>query len=442
MEAVTPAKLTALTKDLVSQAKKMGASAAEAAASLDSGFAINVRKNEVETVEHHKAKNLTITVYFGSRSGSAATSDLKPEAINIALAKACHIARFTEEDSCAGLAEKELMAYSYPDLDLYHPWPIKIEEAIELAKNCEAKGCAYDKRITNSEGAAVNTFASFGVYANSHDFCGTTLATRHGISCSLIAEHNQEMQRDYYYTVARLASDLENYEAVATKAAKRSVARLGAKKIATQKSPVIFAAEIASSLIGSFIKAIHGANLYRKASFLLDHLKQQVFSKYVTIAENPFMPRALGSAPFDAEGVKLEKTNIITDGVLERYVLDSYTARKLNMKTTGNAGGVHNLIVKTGELNLEELLKKMGTGLLVTEFMGGNVNTVTGDYSRGVFGYWVENGGIAYPVTGATVAGNLKDIFLGIQEVSNDVDYRANILTGSILVDEMTIAGS
>ena len=442
MDALTPSEIKTLATTIIATAKKMGANAAEVAAGLDSGFAVNVRKNEVETVEHHKGKNLTITVYFGYRSGSASTSDLKPEAINIALEKACYIARFTEEDPCMGLAEKELMAYNYPDLDLNHPWSINIEEAIALAKNCEAKGLAYDKRITNSEGAAVNTFSSFNVYANSHDFCGTTLATRHSISCSLIAEHNKEMQRDYYYTIARSNQDLESCDIVATKAAKHTARRLGAKKIPTQKCPVIFIAEIASSLINNFIKAIHGASLYRQASFLLDHLEQQVFSQYVSIEENPFIPRALGSAPFDAEGVKLAKTNIVTDGILHRYILDSYSARKLKMKTTGNAGGIHNLIVKTGPLNLEGLLKKMGTGLLVTEFMGGNVNTVTGDYSRGIFGYWVENGNILYPVTGATVAGNLKNIFLGIQEVGNDVDHRSNILTGSMLLDNLTIAGS
>jgi PmbA protein len=258
----------------------------------------------------------------------------------------------------------------------------------------------------------------------------------------LIAEHNKEMQRDYYYTVARDYRDLENVETVAKLAAKRTADRLGAKNITTQHCPVIFAADVASSLIANFIKAISGANLYRKASFLLDHLGKQVFSKYVSIEENPFIPKALGSASFDTEGVKLTKTNIVHNGVLNRYVLGSYSARKLKMKTTGNAGGVHNIIIKTDSLAFDDLLKKAGTGLLVTELIGGNVNTITGDYSRGVFGYLIQNGKIVHPIAGATIAGNLKDIFLGIQDVSNDVDCRTNILTGSILIDKMTVAGS
>ncbi len=442
MGAATPSDIKLLASNIINQAKKMGATAAEVTISQDSGFSVNVRKNNVETIEHNKGKKLSATVYFGYRSGSASTSDFKPNSINLTLEKACHIARFTEEDPYVGLAEKELMATNFPDLDLYHPWPIKIEEAITLAKNCEKAGPSYDKRITNSEGAAVNTYASLNAYANSHDFCGAVASTRHGISCSLIAEHNQEMQRDYYYTTARDANDLEHYEVVATKAAKRTVERLGAKKITTQKCPVIFIAEVASSLINNFIRAISGPNLYQKATFLPDHLHHQVFAKHITIEEDPSIPKALGSSPFDAEGVKLYKTEVIANGILERYVLDSYSARKLKMKTTGNAGGIHNLIIKPGSFDLTGLLKKMGTGLLVTEFMGGGANTVTGDYSRGVFGYWIENGNIHHPVTGVTVAGNLKDIFLNIQEVGNDVDYRSTILTGSILLGEMMVAGT
>jgi len=442
MNVVTTSDISNLTNTIISQAKKMGATAAEVTANVDSGFSVSVRKNNVETIENSKEKNVAATVYFDHHSGSASTSDLRPEAINIMLEKACHIARFTEEDPFTGLADKELMAVDFPDLDLYHPWLITIEEAIDLAKNCEAKGLAYDKHITNSEGAAVNTSSSFNVYANSHDFCGAISSTRHSISCSFIAEHNKEMQRDYYYTTARASNNLENYIDVATKAAKRTVDRLGAKKIATQKCPVVFIADVAPSLINNFIQAIYGSSQYRKTSFLLDHLQKQVFSNYINIEENPHIPKALGSSPFDAEGVKLSRSNIVTDGILQRYVLDSYSARKLKMKTTGNAGGIHNLIVKPGSLDLVGLLKKMGTGLLVTEFMGGGANIVTGDYSRGVFGYWIENGIIQHPVTGATVAGNLKNILLGIQEIGNDIDYRSNILTGSILLDNMTVAGS
>ncbi|MBU0744508.1 MAG: metalloprotease PmbA [Gammaproteobacteria bacterium] len=442
MDRVNVENISNLAESIIDQAKKMKATAAEVAAHTDSGFSVNVRKNNVETVEKSKTKSVEVTVYFGNHSGTASTSDLRPEAISTMLEKACHIARFTEEDPYSGLAEKDLMAYNYPDLDLYHPWQIKIDEAIELAKNCEARGLAYDKHITNSEGAAVDTISGISVYANSHGFCGTTSSTKHSISCSFIAERNKEMQRDYYYTIARDPNDLENHDIVAITGAKRTLDRLGAKKIASQKSPVIFSAEIASDLISNFVGAIYGSNLYRKSSFLLDHLQEQVFAKHISIEENPHIPKALGSSPFDAEGVKLSPSNLVTDGILQRYVLDSYSARKLNTKTTGNSGGIHNLIVKTSSLDLNGLLKKMGSGLLITEFMGGGVNIVTGDYSRGIFGYWVENGDIQHPVTGITIAGNLKDILLNIKEISNDIDYRNSIVTGSILLDEITIAGS
>lgn len=442
MPIVTTADIRKLAHTIIGQVKKMGATSAEVNANINSGFSVNVRKNNVETIEHSKEQNVATTVYFDHHSGTASTSDLSPHAIEIMLAKACHIARFTEEDPCLGLAEKELMAVDFPDLDLYHPWPIKIDEAIALAKNCETKGLAYDKRVTNSEGTVINTSSSVGIYANSHDFCGTVSSTKHSVSCSFIAEHAQEMQRDYYYTIARDAHDLENYDDVAIKAAKRTVNRLGAKKIATQKCPVIFVAEVASSLIKHFVHAIYGSSLYRRASFLLDHLDQQVFANDINIEENPHLPKALGSTPFDAEGVKLFPSNIVTAGILQRYILSSYSARKLKMKTTGNADGIHNVIVKTGPLDFAGLLKKMGTGLLVTEFMGGEANIVTGDYSRGIFGYWIENGTIQHPVTGVTVAGNLKNLFLGIKEIGNDIDYRTNILTGSILIEAMTVAGS
>jgi PmbA protein len=431
-----------LTKTVIGQAKQMKATAVEVVANVNSGFAVNVRKNNIETIEHSKTKGIEVTVYFDHRFGTAATTDLSSHAINIMLEKACYIARFTEEDPCSGLAEKELMAYSYPDLDLYHPWSLEIDETIKLAKACEAQGLVYDKRITNSEGAEISTTSSFNVYANSHEFYGVITSTRHSISCAFIAEHNKEMQRDYYYTVARSSKGLASDSEVALKAAKRTVDRLGAKKLSTRKCPVIFNAEIASSVIGNFVAAIEGTNLYRKTSFLIDHLQKPVFANHINIAEDPYILRGLGSSPFDAEGVKLSRNDLVKDGILQHYVLDSYSARKLKMKTTGNAGGIHNLIVQPGSLDFEGLLKKMNTGLLVTELMGGGVNIVTGDYSRGVFGYWVENGNIQYPVTGVTIASNLKDILLNIIEVGNDIDRRSNILVGSILFDEMVIAGS
>ena len=441
MDEVTPSRLSELAEHIIGKAKKMGATAVEVSGNTDSEFAVSIRKNSVENIEQGKNKNIEVTVYFGTKSGSATTSDFNSAAINTMLEKASHIARFTEEDPYNYLAEKELMAYDYPNLNLYHPWDIQTEEAIAIAKNCESIGLASNKKITNSEGATVSAYSNLGIYANSHGFSGTVQSTKHSISCSFIAEQNKEMQRDHYYTIARDPNDLETPEKIALRAAKRTVDRLGAKKIITQQCPVIFSAEVAPSIIGGFIQAIHGSNLYRKSSFLLDQLQKPVFPNHINIAENPFIPKALGSCPFDAEGVKSSKSNLITNGILQRYVLDSYSARKLNMKTTGNSGGIHNLIVKTGSLSLDDLLKKMGKGLLITELLGGDTNIVTGDYSRGVFGYWVENGKIQYPVTGVTIAANLKNIFLGIQEISNDIDYRSNILTGSILLDEMTIAG-
>lgn len=437
-------KFDDLAGDIISQAKGMGATAVEVGADASSGFSVSVRKNKVETIEHSNEKTLGVTVYFGCRTGSATTSDLKPQAIQAMLEKACHIARFTSVDPFVGLADSELMAYGYQnlDLDLYHPWQIKVEEAIDLAKNAETKGFSYDKRLVNSEGTSLDTFKTFNLYANSHSFCGATVTTRHSFTSGFIAEEKGQMQRDYYYTVARDARDLENADQVALQAAERTINRLNAQRITTRKCPIIFSAEIASDLIGNFIRAIMGSNIYRKASFLLDRLHSQVFAKHINIEENPLLPKALGSAAFDGEGVKLSRNNIVVDGVLQRYVLDSYSARKLKMKTTGNAGGIHNLIIKAGELDLNGLLRKMGTGLLVTDLMGDGVNIVTGDYSRGIFGYWVENGTIQYPVTGVTIAGNLKDMLLNIVAVGNDIDYRSNILTGSILLDKMTVAGS
>jgi len=439
-------KLKNLATRVVAQAKTLGVTAVEVDAGTSFGFAVNVRENQVETIEHSNGKELSVTVYFDKNTGSAGTSDFSDAAITAMLEKACYIARFTNPDPFVGLADRDLIAYDCQDsdLDIYHPWQISVDTAIDLAKKAEKVGFDYDKRIINSEGAAVDTYQAFDVYANSLDFCGATAATKHSFSCSFIAkDKNDDMQRDYDHTVAHNASDLEDINITARKAAKKTVDRLNARRISTCNSPIIFATDVARSLIGNFLRAISGNNIYRKSSFLLDSIDKQVFAKQINIEENPHLPKGFGSTYFDDEGVKVFENNIIIDGILQHYILDSYSARKLSLKTTGNAGGVHNLIVKpTTSLDLSQLLHKMHKGLLVTELMGDGVNIVNGDYSRGVFGYWVENGIIQYPVTGATIAGNLRDMFLNIVDIGSDVDYRGNVLTGSILVDNMMLAGS
>lgn len=439
-------KLKNLAIKVVAQAKTLGATAVEVDAGMSFGFAVNIRENQVETIEHSNNKELSVTVYFDKNTGSAGTSDFSDSAVAAMLEKACYIARFTNPDPFVGLADRDLIAYDCQDLDLdiYHPWQLSVDAAIAAAKTAEKAGLAYDNRIINSEGAAIDTYQVFDVYANSQDFCGVNAATKHSFSCSFIAKsQNNDMQRDYDYTVAHNANDLTDINIVARRAAQKTVDRLNARRITTCSSPIIFTADIASSLIGNFLRAINGNNIYRKSSFLLNSLGKQVFAKTVNIEENPHMPKGFGSTYFDDEGVKVFKNNIVVAGVLQHYILDSYAARKLNLKTTGNAGGVHNLIVKPTILSgLNQLLCKMHTGLLVTELMGDGVNIVTGDYSRGVFGYWIENGVIQYPVTGVTIAGNLRDMFLNVIDISADINYRSNILTGSILVDNMMLAGS
>lgn len=430
-----------LLTDVITKAKKMGASAAEADICTGNGFTVNVRHSAAETIEHNQGKELGVTVYFGKRTGTAITSAFTPSAIQLLLEKACHIAKFVHDDPFVGLADPELMAYDYPDLKLFYPWNISIEEAIELAKNCEAAGFKLNRRITNTEGTSVSAAQVYSAYGNSHGFIGKVFSSRHTISCAFIAADKNEMRRDYYYTAARDPNDLESINVVAKSAVNRTIQRLHAKHGKTCKAPVIFIAETAGSLIASFLSAISGGNLYRKTSFLLDHLEKPVFAKCVNISEQPLIPKGMASAPFDGEGVRIRTSDIVVDGVLKRYLLDSYSARKLNLQTTGNSGGTHNIVLKTGNLNLKDLLKKMQKGLLITETMGQGINIVTGDYSRGAFGYWVENGEIQNPIEGITIAGNLKDIFFNIVEIGNDIDKRSSILTGSILVDNMTIAG-
>jgi PmbA protein len=438
----TRRRLAEITDLALTEAKKLGASQAEAAINVAQGLAVTVRLGEVETVEHTRDKGLGVTVYFGQRSGSASTTDLSPAAVREAVRAACAIARYTAADDCAGLADPELLARDFPDLGLYHPWHPGIEPAIGLARACEQAARAGDRRIANSEGATLSSHEGLEVYANSHGFLASQAATRHGLSVSVIAQDDAGMQRDYWYSVDRAPRGLDHPEAIGREAARRAVRRLGGRKLSTRRAPVLFEAPIASSLLSHFVGAVRGGNLYRRASFLLDQLGRQVFAPQVRLHEQPHLTGALGSAAYDSEGVATRARDLVRDGVLLGYVLDSYSARKLKMRTTGNAGGVHNLTLEPGPDDLAGLLTRMGTGLLVTELIGFGVNTVTGDYSRGAAGFWVEDGVIQYPVEEITVAGNLSDIFRGIAAVGRDVDTRGNLRTGSILVGELTVAGN
>lgn len=434
--------LRSIVSDVLAEAKQQGASSAEASTSMSQGLVVNVRLGEVETVEHTRDKGLAITVFFGQKSGSASTSDFSPGAVRECVRAAATIARYTAADDCAGLADPDQLAREIPDLDLYHPWNPGVERAIALATECEDAARAADKRIVNSEGASVSTHEGIEVYGNSLGFLGAVANSRHSMSCAVIGEDASGMQRDYWYTADRKAAGLEAPAQVGREAAARTVRRLGGRKLATRKTPVVYEAAIASSLLSHFVSAIRGTSLYRRASFLVDHLGKQVFAPQVRIHEQPFLRGALGSTPFDNDGVAPANRDIVRDGILQGYVLDVYSARKLGMKSTGNAGGVHNLTIQPGDQDLAGLLRRMGTGLFVTELIGFGINGVTGDYSRGAAGFWVENGAIQYPVEEITVAGNLKDMFRNVVAVGNDVDLRGNTRTGSILIDGMTLAGN
>jgi len=436
------ARMEQLVSDLLAEAKSQGATSAEAGVSSDAGLSVTVRLGEVETVEHTRDNGLGVTVYIGQRKGSASTSDLSPQAVKDTVKAACNIARYTTEDDCTGLADAKLMATDLPDLDLYHPWDISVEQAVELGLACENAARDLDPRIVNSEGASLNTHGGLHVYGNSHGFVGGYPTSRHSLSCAMVGQEGDAMQRDYWYTVGRAAGDMDSPADVGIKAAQRTLARLGSRKIGTREAPILFQADIATSLLRSFIGAIRGSALYRQASFLLDHIDKPVFPEFVRIHENPLLPRGLGSASFDSEGVATKARDIVSGGVLKGYVLNSYSARKLGMQTTGNAGGVRNLAIDPGELDLEGLLKKMDTGLLVTEMMGHGINPVTGDYSRGAAGYWVEGGELQYPVEEITIAGNLKQMFQQLVAVGRDEERRGNTRTGSWLIENMTIAGS
>ena len=434
-------QLIASAEKVLSTAKKLGATACEVGSSSSKGLAVSVRMGDVETIEFNKDQGIGVTVYFGQRKGSASTTDTSEQAIEATVKAARDIAKYTSEDNCAGLADPALMARNKIELDLYYPWSISTPKAIELAKNCEQAAQNISDKIVNSEGASVNTHTGCSLYANSHGFIGSRLSTRHSLSCCVIAKENDDMQRDYWYDVSRNANRLQDEQIIGKKSAERALKRLGARKLSTMKTPVIFSAEIASSLIGQFLAAVAGGNLYRKSSFLINHLGKTVFPNWVQIDERPHLPCALSSSAYDNDGLQTTNKHFIENGVLTNYLLGTYSARKLEMKSTANAGGAHNIFMKPNAGPLSSLLKIMNKGVLLTELFGHGTNLVTGDYSHGAAGFWVENGKIQYPVSEITVAGNLKDMFMNLQMVGNDIDQRRSIQTGSLFIENLAIAG-
>ena len=437
-------ELTDIAAFTLREAREAGATQAEADVSLQQGLNVTVRLGEVETVEYQRDRALGITVYFNQAKGSASSADLRPDAVREMVRKACSIARHTARDEFAGLADAADMASVVPDLGLFHPWELSPEDAIEMARACEAAGLAVDKRVKNSEGASVSTHRGVRVYGNSHGFLAGYPSTSHSVSCVLIAQEGEDMQRDYWYSTARAPSGIEALEDIGRRAGERAVARLGARQVSTRKAPMVFAADLARGFLGHMISAVQGSSQYRKSSFLLDAAGTQVLPSHVQMQERPHMPGALASSPFDSEGVSTRNRDLVRDGVLQGYVLGSYSARKLGLRTTGNAGGIHNMLVSSslGPQDFTQLLATMGTGMYVTELMGDGVNGVTGDYSRGATGFWVENGAVSYPVHEVTIAGNLKQMYQGVRAIGSDVDERGAIRTGSVLLDEITIAGA
>jgi PmbA protein len=436
------ADLLALVELALQEAKVLGASQAEAAISMDVGLSVSARLGEVETIEYQRDRGMGVTVYFGTRKGSASTGDLSAAALRETVAKACTIARFTAEDPCAGLPDPQDLAVDVPSLDLSHPWDISPERACEMAIECEAAAMAVDPaRITNSEGAGVSTHRGLRAYGNSLGFLAAYPGTVHSISCSVLGSAGEQMERDYWYSTLRDWRELESAASVGRRAGERTVARLGAHKLATTRAPVLYSPDVARGLISHFIGAIRGGSQYRRSSFLLEAAGQRVFPDWFALSERPHLHKALASAPFDHEGVATRDRELVDGGVLLGYVLSTYSARKLGLRTTGNAGGTHNLLVRSRGNDFDAVLRQMGRGLYVTELMGQGVNGVTGDYSRGASGFWVENGRLEYPVHEVTIAGNLKDMYQHIVDVGADIDVRGGIRTGSILIEEMTIAG-
>lgn len=438
------ATLQELADEVLQHAQKRGTSACEVDVSDGFGQSVTVRRGETETIEHNRDKSIAVTVYLGQRKGQASTSVFSPSALRETVDAAMNIARFTAADECAGLPDASLLAVgseTRPALDLYHPWPLTVDAAAELARRCEQAAFAFSPQVRNSEGATLSIQEGQFVMANSLGFMGGYPTSRHYLSCSVISGQQDEMQRDDWYVTARDPSVLGSPESIGQEAARRAVSRLGGRKIKTCRVPVLFEAPVAAALIGNFVHAVSGGSLYRKTSFLVDSLGKRVFSKKVRISERPHLPRALASSYFDNDGVATTDREVVSEGRLQGYFLSTYTARKLGMQTTANAGGSHNLIVHPGRRDFRGLLRKMHRGLVVTELLGQGIDYVTGDYSRGVAGYWVEDGEIVYPVEEITIAGNLRDMFRDVAAIGRDVLIRGSKQVGSILIEQMKVAG-
>ena len=445
VQSIGPNDLPALQEQveaIIAEARRQGASACEVAVSLEQGLSTTVRQREVETVEFNRDQGFGITLYVGQRKGSASTSASGSDAIRETVAAALAIAKHTSEDECAGLADAALMARDVPDLDLYHDWNLEPEKAIEMALACEAAAFDADPRILNADGTSLNTHQGCRVYGNSNGFVGGYASTRHSLSCVMIAEGDGQMQRDYWYDVNRQGNLLADPRSIGIRAAQRAASRLGARPVPTCEVPGLFSAELAGGLFGSFLSAVSGGNLYRKSSFLEGALGQQLFPAWLTLDERPHIPRALGSAAFDGDGLATYAKPFVDKGQLVSYLLGTYSGRKLGLPSTANSGGVHNLFVSHGTEDQAALIRRMGRGLLVTELMGSGLNMVTGDYSRGAAGFWVENGEIQFAVQEVTIAGNMRDMFKQIVAVGSDLEMRSNIRTGSVLIEKMMVAGS
>jgi PmbA protein len=440
-EFVNEATYQQIVTDMLAIAKSLGATQAEVGVMASVGLQLSTRMKEVETIEFNRDKSLGITVFIDQRKGSASTTDTSGESLRSTVEAAINLAKLTQPDPFSGLAEPHEMAKGNKNLDLYHPWDLSVEQAIDLVKNCEAHALALDKKIVNSDGATLSSSQTYHVYGNSHGFLGYFPTSRHSLSCVMIAQDVQGMERDHEYTVARDPNLLWTPEKVGKGSAERALRRLSAKKLPTQRIPVLFHATMASGILSHFIGAISGGRLFRQSSFLVDSLHKKIFPEHIHIYERPHLPGGMSSSPYDSDGVATSDKDYIKDGIVQNYVLSAYSSRKLKLPNTGNAGGVNNLFIAPGNEDFDALIKKMGRGLIVTELMGQGVNMVTGDYSRGASGFWVENGVIQYPVHEITIAGNLRDIFARIVAVGNDVDTRGGIQSGSILIEEMTLAG-